>query len=55
MIFPHLAPHAALGDRHDDPLLVNIKSDICDTIPQDPSSMHEARHRPIQCNPRYLH
>jgi len=21
----------------------------------DPSTMHEARHRPIRCNPRYLH
>jgi hypothetical protein len=34
---------------------VNIKPDIRDTIPQDPSPMHEARHRPIRCNPRYLH
>src|SRR5215469_2282681 len=29
--------------------------DIRDTIPQDPSPIHEARHRPIRCNPRYLH
>src|SRR5207302_3436871 len=30
-IFPDLAADAALGDRHDDPLLVNIKPDIRDT------------------------
>jgi hypothetical protein len=42
-------------DRPDDPVLVNIKPDIRDTIPQDPSPMHEARHRPIRRNPRYLH
>jgi hypothetical protein len=34
---------------------VNIKPDIRDTIPHDPSPMHEARHRPIRRNPRYLH
>ena len=45
----------ALGHRHDDPLLVNIKTDIRDTILHDPSPMHEARHRPIRRNPRYLH
>jgi len=33
---------------------VNIKTDICDTILHDPSPMHEARHRPIRRNPRYL-
>ena len=54
-IVPHLPPQAAFGDRHDDPILVNIKPDVGDTIPQDPSPMHEARHRPIRCNPRYLH
>ena len=26
-----------------------------DTILHDPSPMHEARHRPARCNPRYLH
>ena len=31
---------AARRDSHDDPLLVNIKPDIPDTIPQDPSPMH---------------
>jgi hypothetical protein len=54
-IFPDLAADAALGYRHDDPLLVNIKPDIRDTIPHDPSPMHEARHRPIRRNPRYRH
>ena len=54
-IFPDLAADAALGDRHDDPLLVNIKPDIRDTIRHDPSPMHEARHRPTRRNPRYLH
>jgi hypothetical protein len=34
---------------------VNIKPNIRDTIPQDPSPMPEARLRPIRCNPRYLH
>ena len=32
-ICPDLAADAALGDRHDNPLLVNIKPDIRDTIP----------------------
>src|SRR5215470_2311448 len=54
-IIPNLAPQPALRDRHDDPVLVNIKPDISDTIPHDPSPMHEARHRPIRRNPRYLH
>ena len=31
-IFPDLTAEAALGYRHDDPLLVNIKTDIRDTI-----------------------
>ena len=53
-IFPDLPTDATLGYRHDDPLLVNIKPDIRDTIPHDPSPMHEARHRPIRRNPRYL-
>jgi hypothetical protein len=54
-VVPNLAPQAAFRYRHDDPILVNIKPDIRDTIPQDPSPMHEARHRPIRRNPRYLH
>ena len=54
-IVPHLAPPPAFCDRRDDRVLVNIKPDIRDTIPQDPSPTHEARHRPIRCNPRYLH
>jgi len=37
------------------PSLCTSSRDIGDTIPQDPSTMHEARHRPTQCNPRYLH
>src|SRR5271165_2683042 len=52
---PDLAARPALRDRHDDPLLVNVKPDIRDTIPHDPSPMHEAQHRPIRRNPRYLH
>ena len=36
-----------LSTRCDDPLLVNIKSDISDTVPHDQSPMHEARHWPI--------
>jgi Ketopantoate reductase PanE/ApbA len=54
-VFPGLAADAALGYRHDDPVLVNIKPDIRDTIPHDPSPMHEARRRPIRRNPCYLH
>jgi len=46
-VFPDLAERATLGHRHDDPFLVNIKPNVCDTIRQDPSPMHEARHRPI--------
>ena len=37
------------------PSLCTSSPDIGDTIAQDPSPMHEARHRPTQCNPRYLH
>jgi hypothetical protein len=44
-----------LSYRHDDPSLVNVKPDIRDTILHDPSSMQEARHRPVRRNPRYLH
>jgi hypothetical protein len=54
-VVPHLAPQATFRDRHDDPVLVNIKPDIRDTIPQEESPMQEARHRPIRRNPRYLH
>jgi hypothetical protein len=54
-VLPDLAARAALGNRHDDPLLVNVKPDIDDPIPHDPSPMHEARRRPIRRNPRDLH
>jgi hypothetical protein len=54
-VLPYLAADALLGYRHNDPLLVNVEADIRDTIPHDPSPMHEARHRPIRRNPRYLH
>jgi hypothetical protein len=54
-VVSNLAPQAAFRYRHDDPLLMNIKPDIRDTIPHDPSPMHEARRRPIRRNPRYLH
>ncbi len=43
------------GHRDNDAFLVNIKSNVGDTIRHDPSPMHEARHRPIRRNPRYLH
>ena len=32
-----LATHPTFRDRHDDPVLVNIKPDIRDMIPHDPS------------------
>ena len=54
-ILPYLAPQAALRHRNDDAFLVNIKPNVGDTIRHDPSPMHEARHRPIRRNPRYLH
>jgi len=54
-VVPNLAALAAFRNRHDDAVLMNIKPDIRDTIRQDPSPMHEARRRPIQRNPRYLH
>jgi hypothetical protein len=36
-ILPDLAADAVLGHRHCDPRLMNIKTDINDTIPHDPS------------------
>ena len=54
-VFANFAAEAALGHRHNDRVLVNVKSDIRDTIPHDPSPMHEAGHRPIRRNPRNLH
>ena len=54
-IVPNLAAQAVLRQRHDNPVLVNIKPDIRDTISHHPSPMHEDRHRPIRRNPRYLH
>jgi hypothetical protein len=54
VVVPNLAPEAALRYRHD-PVLVDIEPDVRDTIPQDLSPMHEARHRPIRPNPRHLH
>jgi hypothetical protein len=54
-ILPHLAAHAALRHRDNDAFLVNIKTNVGNTIHHDPSPMHEARHRPIRRNPRYLH
>jgi hypothetical protein len=50
-----IAAQAALGYRHDNAFLVNIKPNLSDTIRHDPSPMHEARHRPTRRNPRYLH
>jgi hypothetical protein len=40
-VVSNLAPQAAFGYRHDDPVLVNIKPDIR-IIPHDPSPVHEA-------------
>ena len=54
-IFPNLAAQATRRHRDDDRFLVNIKPNVSDTIRHDPSPMHEARHRPIRRNPRYLH
>jgi Luciferase-like monooxygenase len=54
-MFPDLAAQTALGHRDDNAFLVNVQPDIPDTIAHDPSPMHEARHRPIRRNPRYLH
>ncbi len=51
-VFPHLAPQAARGHRNDNAFLVNIESNVGDTIRHDTSSMHEARRRSIRCNPR---
>ena len=45
-VFSNFASDAALGQRHNDRLLVNVKPDIRDTILHDPSPMHEARRRP---------
>jgi hypothetical protein len=42
---------ADFRNRHDDPVLMNIRPDIRDTTPQDPSPLHEARHRPIPVQP----
>jgi len=36
-IVPNLAPQAAFCYRHDDTVLVNIRPDIRDMIPHDPS------------------
>src|SRR5215472_16239928 len=33
-VLPHLAPLAAFRDRHDDPVLVNVKPDIREMIPK---------------------
>src|SRR5262249_34007006 len=51
-----LAANAALGYRHDDPLLMNIKPDIY-VIPSPTTRLLSMRlgARPIRRNPRYLH
>ena len=54
-VLPYLAAQTARRYRNDDPFLVNIKTNVGDTIHHDPSPMHEARHRSIRRNPRYLH
>src|ERR1700730_18011164 len=54
-VLPHFAAQAARRHRDDNPFLVNIEPNVSDPIRPDPSPMHEARHRPIRRNPRYLH
>ena len=54
-VFPHLTTQTARRYRDNDAFLVNIKSNVGDTIRHDPSPMHEARHRLTRSNPRYLH
>ena len=51
-ILAHITPHARLGQRHRDRILVHVKTDICDSFVQDPSPMHEARRRNTRRNPR---
>jgi hypothetical protein len=51
-ILAHITPHARLGQRHRDRVLVHVKTDICDSFIQDPSPMHEARRRKSRRNPR---
>jgi hypothetical protein len=38
-VFPNLAADTALRQRNSDPVLVNVKPDIRDKIPHDPSPM----------------
>src|SRR4029079_4728704 len=45
----------AFGKCDRDRLLVNIKTDVGDSLLHDPPPMHEARHRIIRRNPRSLH
>jgi hypothetical protein len=54
-VLPNVFAPFCLGKRDCDRVLVNVEADICDRLIQDPSPMHEARRRPIRCNPRYLH
>ena len=51
-ILAHFTPLARLGERHRYRLLVHIQTDVGDKLLQDPSPMHEARHRTIRRNPR---
>jgi hypothetical protein len=44
-VFPHLTPQAARRYRNDNAFLVNVQSNVSDTVRHDPSPMHEARHR----------
>ncbi len=42
----HFPPVAHFGNRDRDRILVHIQADVGDKLFQDPSPMHEARHRP---------
>jgi hypothetical protein len=54
-VVSNLAPQTPFRDRYDNPVLMNIKPNVSDTIRHNPSRMHQARHRPTRRNPRYLH
>ena len=47
-----LLPLARLGKRHRDCVFVHIQADVDDTLPHDPSPMHEARRWSTQRKPR---
>ena len=54
-ILAHFIPLARLGERHRNRILVHIQPDVRDRLLQDPSPMHEARHRPSGATLDNLH